>query len=186
LDQKNLVEDTQDYTITDPADVLYPIRAEIRKATQRNQTTHLTVVSTLPSQSAQKGEPRDVALTTATNLRLRPVPLGLEPGDTGRLFTWYKEKNVEIVESGASGSLQKNDDDAAALAFPDEWFWVYQDWVLYYAWKLSGDPRAGEVRTDGGGSAQYNGQLAEAIDAIVQMARKEKVFLDDIGQGVNG
>jgi hypothetical protein len=188
LDQVALVEDQQDYTITDPGDVMYPVRAEVRKSGQRNQSDTLRVVHNLASQTSMKGPFRDVGLTSATNLRLRPVPSGLESGDLGILFTWYKKENIEIVETGA-GAGQANDDNAAALLFDDEWFWVYQELVLYYSLFFIGDTRAGAVRLDvqeTRTATSYSGHLAQAMDALQQMARKEVVFLDDGGFGVNG
>ncbi len=186
--QTNLVEDQEDYTISDPGDMLHLVRAEIRKGALNNQVTGLNVVHNLLSQSAMKGPPRDISLFNATTVRLRPVPSGLASADPGRLFIWYKKANIEIVETGATGA-QKNDDDADALTFPDEWFWAYQELVLYYAMKFTHDARAGGVAvTVSGGDIQqrYSGQLAEAIDALVQMSRKEKTFLDTEGRGVNG
>ena len=188
LPQSTLAEDTEDYTIVDPTDVLHLVRAEINKASQNNQTHRLEVVHNLDSQTAIKGPPRAVSLVNATTLRLWPVPSGLATADTGKLLVWYKEQRPEIVISGASGT-QVDYDNPDSLVFPDEWFWVYQELVMYYAMKFAADPRAGSVLIDTDGNSittRYKGQLAEAMDALNQMATKEKLFLHNDGAGVNG
>ena len=187
-DQSTLVEDQEDYTITDPTDVLHLVRAEIFKASQNNQGASLDIVHSLASQTATKGQPRSIALQNATTLRLWPMPSGIATADPGKLLVWYKKARPEIVISGASGT-QFDYDDPDSLVFPDEWFWVYQEIVTYYAMKFTADARAGGATIASAGEGlqiRYSGQLAEMMDALNQMSVKEKVFLDSDGQGVNG
>jgi hypothetical protein len=67
----------------------------------------------------------------------------------------------------------KYEDD---ITFPDEWFSVFEDIVLYEAYRYSDDQRSGEVVVRGGESS-YSGQLALAVDGLNQMRLRESLVL---------
>jgi hypothetical protein len=64
----------------------------------------------------------------------------------------------------------------SVIDFPDEWYFVFEDIVLYEAYKYTDDARAGEALVKGGESS-YSGQLAVALDGLNQMRLREPQVL---------
>jgi hypothetical protein len=64
-------------------------------------------------------------------------------------------------------------DVTSALWFADEHLEVFAHGLVYWAYKLANDKRAGSAVKLGGGRVQYSGQLAEFKNAIDEMAAAE-------------
>lgn len=179
LSSITLTDGTIDYTISDPGDLLYLVKAELLDSTAKERQ-NLDIVSDLANETGITGPPKVVALTTATNVRVWPAPK-YTSGEFPKLFINYKVQNTEIT----AGNIA----NATALLFPDEWHWVYNELVLYRAFVFVDDPRAGDavVQSQGGQvSVQYRGQLGTAMAGLQLMVQKEKPLQVDLGVPVDG
>lgn len=171
FDQLAVVNDQQDYTISDPGDVLYPVRGEIRSADDQ-EIIELTPVASIAVDTNIKGAlPNRFSIPNATTLRLAPCPASFS--GTNEILSWYKKKNT-VITSGNTAT-------PATLLFDDEWFWVFQDVVLAKAMAWSHDPRAGQFQIGEKGVAA-NGQWGAAISGLTFMAQREKLLVQPIGE----
>jgi hypothetical protein len=59
------------------------------------------------------------------------------------------------------------------MPFPDDWYYVYEDLVLYEAYKYADDPRAGDARVQGEEEPTMTGQLGTAYNGIREMRLRE-------------
>jgi len=171
-----MIKDTDDYAISDPGDVLYPVMGQLFYPD--GKIKDIPATASLPANDSIKGEPSRWSLTSATNIRVWPTPSDYGAGKFPILVSFYKIRNTVI----ASG----NKATATTLLFPDEWFWVYEEWVLYYGFKFSRDPQTGAARVTNQGSIETSGQLAVAQAALQEMILREKPLLMDLGEPSNG
>lgn len=157
-----LAADTQTYNVTDPTDLLRLEWAGWSRANDRME--ELAIVSVVPTDTAYNQPPKKIAISAITGgnvtLKLWPCPASIE----GRIFTLYKKVMTKIVTGNIS---------SAVLVFPDEFFHVYEEAVLYWAFKFSQDVRAGEAVWKPDGSFQFTGQLA-VVMALVEAYRKNE------------
>lgn len=181
--KETIVEDQEDYTIDAVTDALYGLGGELRFV-EKTRTEPLKFVAKLTASGVHKGTPRQVYWDGVTTLRLHPIPGGMDASDLPKLITWYKLINIRIQESGSETALVKNDDNAAALRFGDEWFWVYRQLVLKHAYQFTSDPRLGSMQVDSRGGVALTGQMAVCEHLLRQMREKEKPLLFDIGEEV--
>lgn len=168
LDAISINNDQQEYTFTDPNDFFYILKGEIRQPAQ-TETVKLRPAHSIPL-SNEKGNPNLISKASATTLRLSPTPDGYQ--DNASLYVWYKKKN-NVLDAG-------NVTTASTLLFPDEWFWVFQEIVLAKAFEFENTGRAGNVQVQDN-KITYTGQLAKAQAALMEMARREKPLLEDLG-----
>ena len=87
-----------------------------------------------------------------------------------KAYAWYKREAPVITASTY--------DDAGFLEMDDEWFWVFQEAVLYYGYKFADDPRAGGAQveeTNNGPKIIYSGQRAVLQAAIEEMRQREEL-----------
>ena len=167
LDSVTLVAATDDYAITDPGDVLYLVQSDLQHPDGTIEP--LMVVNSLAPEDVNKGLPRFIAQTSATNLRIKPTPQAYSAGAAPTAITWYKKTTTRIV-TGA------NDTAAATLPFPDEWFSVYAEFVYYYALKYAQSPNAGSIQVGRQGGVA-TGQLAVAMAMLEVMKAAEPGFV---------
>lgn len=96
----------------------------------------------------------------------------LASGDSYNFYAWYK-KIAPLLATTMSTN--------GALIMDDEWFWVYQEAVLYYAYKYADDQRAGgatgALESSGKIQIQYTGQLGVLQAAIEQMRKSEPMLM---------
>lgn len=156
-----------DYAVTPPADFLYLQQAWIADG---DKTITLDILPSLPEDPHIKGVPRMVSFVPDTPdsfVRLYPEPL---PSSTKYLQLHYKKAHTEI--NGANVAT------AGALGFPDEWFPVFQELVLYYAYLYADDDRAGSVTLLPNRQSQYTGQLGKALALMEDMKLREDLLFD--------
>lgn len=170
-----LASATDDYTITDPGDVLFPLFGQLFFVD--GKVKNVTAVGSLPANDSVAGEPSRFSLTSATNIRVWPTPSDYGSGKFPTLVSFYKKQNTVITDG--------NKATASTLLFPDEWFWVFEELVLYYGFKFSRDPQTGAARVNGG-TVETSGQLAVAQAALQEMILREKPLLMDLGEPNNG
>lgn len=156
-----LVANQQDYPSTIPADFLYLLQSYI---TDGAITRDLRVEPTLPSAGLIQGQPSRVAIVGA-NYRLSPVP-GSQPTVAPRIVSLYKKTAPTITAQNIS--------TAGVQIFDDEWFWVFQEGVLWKAYLYGNDSRAGSIEA-AKGQITFTGQRGVFEAAMQFMMANEKL-----------
>lgn len=156
----NVTGNTPDYTITEPADFLYLQQAWI---TEADKITPLDIVPVLPADPKQVGKPNSVAFVNGTPAVLRLFPQPAAGGGKWLLST-YKKTHTRITAT------------SDGLIFPDEWFPVYQEIVLYWALFFADDQRAGGSSTAANGATQHSGQWGKVISTLEAMKAREDLL----------
>ncbi len=171
FDPVTMTAATNDFTIPgSPSDaaVLYLLRAYIDDGQSQKS---LTPEAILPAGTTLTGNPNKIAYISgaAPKLRINPVLSTLVSGTTPRLFAWYK-KTAPVITKATMAT-------AGLLVMPDEYAWVYEAGVLYYAYLYADDPRAGgvtiQMAKDGQSAPGYSGQLAVFMDALARLREAE-------------
>ena len=166
----NLTASTQDYSVTIPADFLFLQDARI---VDGKNTVRLHCGALFPP-GLVAGQISQIAVQTVNNsqvVRITPppgqFPVGAPPQS---VLALYKKTAPLITATTAK--------QAGFMGIPDEFFWVYQEGVLWRAMAWAQDPRAGGV-TVAGDNVQYTGQLASFQAAMQQVADTEKLNKED-------
>ncbi len=167
MPQVTLLSNTQDYTVSVPADFLY-----LHDVLQLDGTTtrHIKPSAIFPvTGTTRAGQIGSVALLGST-LRVDPTPGSLPTSPLQKLYGVYKIQAPTINKTTML--------DAGALLIPDEWFWVYVEGVLWKSMLWAQDPRAGGVDVKGG-QVIYSGQRATFEAAMLTCMQQEKLYLSD-------
>lgn len=152
----------QDYTLAVPADFLYPIYAYYGDGTSPNM--YLEIEPKLASTVIQQGNPTRLSYEGSNTWRLYPNPV---ISGTKVINIFYKKIAPVLTP--------KNIYDQNVLILDDEWFWVYEEGVLWKAYLYADDPRAGSAQMDSRGQWQYSGKRADFESAIQKMREREKL-----------
>lgn len=157
-----LVDGTMDYTLAPPVDFLYPIYAYFADGSTTPQ--YIDIEPTLPSTCPQKGQPSRLAYVGSNTWRFYPKPVVT---GTKTVVIMYKKvaPTITVQNSYTSGTL----------VMDDEWFWVYQEIVLWKAFTYADDRRAGDSQMSSDGKWNYSGKRGEAEAAIQYMREREKL-----------
>lgn len=164
-----LLGNTQDYTPTVPSDFLY---LEDARLVDGKNTRHLHIAAYLPSANSYiVGQPSQIAVQvttgSTTGARVLPVPGALASGAPGaQILSVYKKVAPKIGRDNMT--------TPGVMLLPDEYFWVYQEGVLWRAMAWAQDPRAGEVSVQGDKTA-YTGQRAVFEDGLQWVQQIEKL-----------
>jgi hypothetical protein len=163
----NLSASTQDYAYGGSlSDYLYTWRAYVANG---DTMQPLAVDPELPTTEVQLcATPSRIAkVTGAATFRVFPVP-GTPLVGTWTVVQQYKKiaPTISVANAGTAG----------ALIMDDEWFHVYFEAVLYYAFKYGFDSRAGTVQYDASkGQTIYTGQYGVLMAAIERMRYHEPI-----------
>jgi len=157
-----LVTDTQDYTLTAPADMLYPLYAYSSDGI--TTPNYIDIEPILPTTEIIKGIPERMAYMGSNTWRFYP-----KPQVTGSKSVVIQYKKIAPVVT------VQNSYTAGTLVMDDEWFWVYQELVLWKAYAYADDTRAGSAQMTSDGKWQYTGKRGEAEAAIQYMREREKL-----------
>lgn len=152
-----------DYTLTDPTDFLYIEGAYIAKG---NSNNYLTPVSFLTNEAVTPGTPTLISHPATNTYRVSPAPT---TGYNSPMFVYYKKQRPKITAA--------NYTTPGVQVFDDEWFWVFQEGVLWQAYQYADDARAGGATVDQDGKMQYTGQLGVFQAGLASMRRSEKALL---------
>lgn len=171
----SLTSNTQDYTITAPADFLNLLDGFIADGAGVYRPLHMD--SSLPTDVKVVGNPARIAYQGSNTFRVFPKP-GIIPSSPAQQLILRYKKNPPTIDNQTQYT-------AGRLVMDDAWFWVYEEGVLWKAYQWGDDNRAGSVTIDSQGRAQYTGQLAVFRDALRQMAEREKLSLMDPFFGQN-
>lgn len=135
-------------------------------------------VSCLPGSMTLVRQPNYVAISaiidsTPTTIRFDSIYPPLGNNINHKFWAWYK-KTAPLL----AGVLTT----PGALIMDDDYFQIFREWVLYYAYRYADDQRAGgaQVTTNAQGERQlsYTGQLAVAKAALEELRREELVLYD--------
>lgn len=161
----NLASNTQDYTINYPADWLYALKATVADGTSPERL--LEIVPALPTNVGLVGQPSQIAYTGTASQSNGPVRISPKPGTitgTQPVLGLYKKTltpfTSETIYTGTFG-------------FDDEWFWVFEEGLLWQAYLFADDRRAGESQVDNDGKVRYNGQRGNFEAALLSMQQRE-------------
>lgn len=155
-----LIGGTQDYNIGSfPSDFLHLYDAYTSDGSVAPRDLRVEPVL---SPTVMKTGQADRAAVTGSILRISPVPAAFS-GTGPSVICRYKKQAPNVTASNIAST---------GLAFDDEWFWVFQEGVLWKAYQYADDQRAGGA-TVAAGKVQYTGQLANFMAALDYMATKE-------------
>lgn len=157
-----LLNATQDYTIVLPTDFLYLLNAY---TTDGTATRELRVEPALPSAVTLNGQPSRVAIVGSA-YRVSPVP-GAQPTVAPKIVSLYKKMAPTITPANMA--------TAGVQVFDDEWFWVFQEGVLWKSYLYAEDSRAGNVEAGPKGQITYTGQRGVFEAALQFMMANEKL-----------
>lgn len=150
-----------------PDNWLYALKAEL--STNDLSARPLAIVSHIQQDDSLIGNPTKIAFTGPGGL-VRPVQISPVPATlTGdpRISVVYKKKLEDY--SGENAHVVE-------VPFPETWYWVFEELVLYYAYKYTDDRRQGDTTVQGDKGSK-NGQLAVAYDGLMEMAKREPLVL---------
>ena len=167
-----VVNDQKDYDFTDPTDLLYLLPSKLIYS-----DGHLDVlnpIAVIANETTTKGVPNQISLVDADTFRIFPTPSGLS-SPLPNIYVLYKKKNT-VITAGNKGT-------AATLLFPDEWFFVFEQACLVFAYNFINDPRGGNVGFSQG-QASYSGQWGVVMGLIGYMIEREKPFIVDGAVGL--
>jgi hypothetical protein len=161
-----LIAGTQDYTITFPGDFLYILDSYVSDGTIAPRD--LKVEAFLPNSITTVGQASEVS-AQGTLLRVGPIPATF-PTTGPTLISRYKKTAPQLTAANMA--------TAGTQVFDDEWFWVFQEGVLWRAYLYADDNRAGGA-TVAKGQVEYTGQLGVFQAALQFMRETEKMPLLD-------
>lgn len=166
----------QQFTVgTPPTDFL---RLEQCYTSDGASLNRVQPVSSLPGSATLTRIPSYVAISGITNstpsqIRFDSLFPPIAAGTTPKFWAWYKKIIPDIANNlSLSG----------ALVMDDDYYQIYREWVLYYAYRYADDQRAGgatvTVNAQGDRQLSYSGQLAVARAALEELRREELVLYD--------
>jgi hypothetical protein len=189
----------QDYSLASHPDLLFLVNCSI---TDGEQKSELIVTANLPSLGVTPpivGKVQRVSYVPGSPQKLRtfPVPSGYPSSAMPSVLTWYKQLAPTIIAGNMTTDYttltQTTGGSGTNVGYPAEFFWVYREMVLLYAYQFTHDARLGAVAFENSvdpktgqnvASTKYSGQYAVVQDGIQQMKTAEKKFFDSIGNEV--
>ena len=166
-----LLNNTQDYTVTLPADFLY---LETSYAT--DQTGGVPKIFYIESQLAPGGKlgtPSRLAVVSGTPGTSGTVRFFPQPGANSIPASWTA---ISYYKKMAPVLTPANMNTAGVLVFDDEWFHVYVSGVLYFAYLFGDDQRAGGAQIDpSSNKVTFSGQRGVWEANIMLMRQREKL-----------
>jgi hypothetical protein len=169
----NISANVQQYTVTCPADFLYLLYSYMAV----KETASIRVLSVEPILTtflAQYGQTSQIAVNSpvpggSTAVNIYPNPGALDPVYSATIYSYYKRTSPVLT------SL--NIFTAGTQVFDDEWFWVYESGVLYYAYLFADDQRAGGAQIDpASNKVTFTGQRGVFEANILLMKEREKLL----------
>lgn len=171
-----LTAGSQEFTVTSaPTDFL---RLENSFISDGSSLRAVKPVSSLPGSATLIRPPNYVSISGITNstpsqIRFEALYPPLGNNTTHKFWAWYK-KTAPLLADALN--------TPGALIMDDDYFQVFREWVLYYAYRYSDDQRAGgaQVSINSRGERQiaYTGQLAVARASLEELRQQELVLYD--------
>lgn len=167
----SLLNSTQDYTASLPADFLYLENAYITD--QTGGVPRILHIEPFLAPGGKQGTPSRLAIVSGSpggsgTVRFLPAPGAGSIPTSSTVISHYKKQAPTIKAS--------NMNTAGTLVFDDEWFHVYVSGVLYYAYLFGDDQRAGGAQIDpASGKVSFSGQRGVWEANIALMKQREKL-----------
>ncbi len=160
-----LVGATQTYTVGATTDFLYLYSAYL---TDGSTTRTLAIEPVLPAAVTIQGQVSHVSVsgTSGVTVNVSPLP-GTQPATAPKIVSLYKKMAPTITAA--------NQATPGVQIFDDEWFWVYQEGVLWKAYMYGDDQRAGSAQIGANGQVSFSGQRAIFEAAMQFMKANEKL-----------
>jgi hypothetical protein len=199
LEVLTIVNTQQDYSLASHPDLLFLVNSSITDGEQKSELIVTANLPAIPSNPPIVGKVQRVSYVPGSPQKLRtfPVPSGYPNAAMPSLFTWYKQLAPTIsptnIATDYSTITQTTGGSGTNVGYPQEFFWVYREMVLLYAYQFTHDARLGGVAFENSvdpktgqnvATAKYSGQYAVVQDGIQQMKTAEKRFFDSIGNEV--
>ena len=166
LTAEAIVNDQKDYDFTGSgSDLLYLLPSKL--VHQGGKVDLLSPVAVIPNETTTVGVPNQISIVDATHFRLYPTPTGFS-SPLPNVYALYKKQNTVITNANKS--------TAATLLFPDEWFFVFEQACLLFAYNFINDPRGGNAGFSAG-QGSYSGQWGVVMSLIAYMVEREKPFI---------
>lgn len=172
--QFTLVAGQQNYAIAYPADWLYAVNAAITNG-QLNEND-LRIIPTIETTSNLIGNPTSIAYMGnagegAGLVRIQPVPAQLPVSPPQIINGLYKKTMTRFTARTIYTGV---------MPFPDDWYWVFEEGILWAAYLYADDKRAGDATMDPkNGKVNYSGQRAVFEAAMASMRTREPLLLTD-------
>lgn len=165
------ISDAVDYVVpSPPTDFMYILKAYM---TNGSVMRPLMPSSALPASGGElQGQPTQIAVSNNSPLTLRIYPpmSSVKAGETWELVVYFKRNAPQVTKA--------NQNTAGILELPDEYFWVYNEGVLYKAYYYGDDARGGTATVTSQGQIQYTEQLGIFQSALTQMRTAEPLILE--------
>lgn len=158
-----LASATTDYSVTLPGDFLFLHSAYLTDGTQVRK---LRVEPTLPVAVTLQGQPSRISIINSNTARISPKP-GSQPSVIPNIISLYKKMAPTIAA--------KDMNTAGIQGFDDEWFWVFQEGLLWRAYQYAEDQRAGSAQVSSNGQIAFTGQRAVFEAGLQFMKANEKL-----------
>jgi len=181
LDAITLVEGQQTHVVVNPpTDLLNLQRCYI---TNGDTLRPVVPVSLVPASASLLGPPNFVAYMDSDQ-SVSPAEIWFEKkfaagGYSWQFWAWYKKSTPDLT-----GAINTS----GALMMPDDYFQVFREGCLYYAFKWATDPRAGGAQVELGGNGQrtvaYTGQLG-VFRAAIEEVRQQETLIRDFAEDKN-
>lgn len=159
--------------VTPPTDFL---RLEQCFISNGSSAREVKPVSSMPLSATLTRPPNFVSTSSITSstpsqISFEALYPAIPSGQTHEFWAWYKKIVPSLV-----GQLNI----PGALVMDDDYYQLYTEWVLYYAYRYADDQRAGgaQVTLNSQGERQiaYSGQLAVAHAALEELRRSELIL----------
>ena len=160
----NITAAVGSYDVTYPTDWAYAIKADYITGPNLAQR-ELEIVSVIEDDDGYVGQPSKIRFSgpaaLESNVIVSPIPATV----TGipRVTSLYKR---------VSPSYSKDTLYTVTVPIPDDWFWVFEEAVLYEAYRYADDSRAGEARVQAD-QIIYGGQLGVLHAGLSEMRLRE-------------
>jgi len=157
-----LVSGTVDYTLSTPTNFLRALNAYISDGSTPNQ--YLDIAPSLPTTMVQRGVPTRIAYMGSNTWRVYPKPV---VPTSQEVVIEYKKKAPVITNqtSYTPGFLEMD----------DEWFWVYEQAVLYKAYWYADDFQKGGNTQYADGRYSMTAARGELETSIQMMREREPI-----------
>ena len=169
-----LTANTQNFSfVSAPTDFL---RLEQCFVSDGTTAREVKPVSSIPGSATLTRPPNFVAVTgitasTPSQISFEALYPAFPAGKTPEFWAWYKKIVPTILDALNT---------PGALVMDDDYYQIYTEWVLYYAYRYADDQRAGgaqvTVTAQGDRQIAYSGQLAVAHAALEELRRSELVL----------
>ena len=168
----SLTDNTQEYTAAVPSDFMGLLQAELLITSQTpNPVYQMDIKKFVDRDTMQKvslPQVRDIAFLQELNSGaggFRIVNPSVPSGTTAQIRGVYRAlPSVKYTSANLSTTFAE---------LPDQYFYVYQEVLLWWIYKYVGDPRAGGATITSSGKIVYSGQMANAMAMVEMMLNAE-------------